>query len=758
MMGKLATIWALVVLAIASPAIAQEQIPRSYPNFNPNRAPPDIPRDQRARDEAKANADQRACAAQDWSACADLGEAYQTGKGRPQNRPVAELLYRKACEADVGKGCHGLGNLLNTTYTQPDARLAAEFQIRACRLGWFEGCDAEADALVSGVLGDPDPAAAEALITASCESGGLSSCRKRAQSLMAPDRSSEDQAAGEELLATQCFTTRDVASCEAGARYWERHAPPNETEIAIGYIPENFAAQYLEVACEAGSVLSCRKRGKAALALDREAALAFLDQACALSEDQCADVAEVRDEPELAANCEYGDLQACVALGQILSKAGGLIEDRDRALEAFGNACEGGMAEGCLPAADLVFSAWEAIGPSAAQLAEFYLSASCTADNQTACEMLADELDEGGKFAQNLPQAIALYYPQCDAGRIKACDRLERLTEGDPEAQLFQAHAGFAPEETPEEMQEANAARLALGKTGLEDFCTTTNVVFEGRTYTDTNCVAGGGGLGGFSARRGETPWQALLWRPEVLAGQKLTPAQRVQCGATVIRRGWVLTAAHCLTDNGVSISAGHRIRMGLSNPMAEEGSSYAIKRVIPHPDYDRTTLAFDIALVEYDPLSNRGGGRQFSVSSLRLDPQPLTQRQIEAIPRVFTYGWGITQLRDGMPPDHLRGFRLKLRDARNCTTVTQFTDPKRINSVLCADDAKGTQGGQACFGDSGGPLITFGDSDGLPSLIGVVSGGVQCGTVGKPSRYVRVAHPRVQAWLKANLPQPRSR
>ncbi len=83
---------------------------------------------------------------------------------------------------------------------------------------------------------------------------------------------------------------------------------------------------------------------------------------------------------------------------------------------------------------------------------------------------------------------------------------------------------------------------------------------------------------------------------------------------------------------------------------------------------------------------------------------------------------------------------------------------PSGAIRCLCADELRGAEGGQACSGDSGGPLITYSDPDKVPTLIGVVSGGVDCGTADLPSRYIRVAHPRVQNWLRQTLNASRSR
>jgi hypothetical protein len=375
-------------------------------------------------------------------------------------------------------------------------------------------------------------------------------------------------------------------------------------------------------------------------------------------------------------------------------------------------------------------------------------------------------LARGERIAQDLPRAAVLYAPQCEGGRDMACGFLEEQAKADPASPLMLASKEFAPELTPEEEAEearrrAEDARPETPKERAQR-CTTTNVKFEGRRYKDTICttvvrIIGGG----FRVRRGAAPWQALLWRPPLLNRQRLVPEQRVLCGGAVIREGWILTAAHCLTDEkGLSILyGGHEVRLGLINPLSDEGYSYPIVRVEQHPDYDRTTFAFDIALVQYDTRAGKRGSEVLPIARIRTDPKPIGSRPIKSGDPAYTYGWGRTELDGGEKPDVLRGARLSLRDPASCTAATRFggRDVRR-DSVLCADQAKGQRGGQACYGDSGGPLITYADPDKVPTIIGVVSAGEKCGTTGTASRYVRVAHPTVQAWLNRVLPPGRSR
>lgn len=771
-MRKWVTAWLGALILFAAPALAVQgqaqdlvdrPIPREYPRSNPGSIGSTVPSNQPGLIEVKADAAEQACNAQDLAACADLAEAYHRGTGRPFNRPVAELIYRKACAGGVGKACAGLGALLmraeRMNMDNPvDRHLAVSFNARACDLGWLAGCDAQADNLERGVSGEPDPQAAEALRRATCERGGVIACRKLAQALLRPDRSNAERGDGMALLDRQCRAGDFVACEDAIAALDQSSEAPTPTALI---------QSYRQLACDAGGAYACRNLAKAQLKSDpsdtgQAAALVRLDRACQLSQYLCRDAAEVREAPVLGALCDEGDQGACIALGNLLSVNGGLLADRARALALFGAACEAGAAKGCQPAADLVFDDWDAIGPSAPARAEAYLSGGCAAGISGTCEALADQLASGERLVQDTARAAALYHPQCDAGRIKACDFLQLQAMTDPTGPLPLAHADFAPALTPEEDRELAAQRPAPSG---DEYCTTTTVIYEGVSYSDTSCTTIGGAIRGFSAQQGQTPWQALLWRPEKLnPGTRnevtLRPEDQVLCGGSVIRTGWILTAAHCLTDNRGQVipTAGYRVRLGLFNPFAEEGFSYPILRVIPHPKFCRKkpcprSLDFDVALVQYDPTRNSASGRVLPVSRIRLDALPLAARKPETVERVFTYGWGRTEVTGGAIPDHLRGARVKLRDAATCTEATRFADAERRDTVLCADERVGVGGGQTCTGDSGGPLITYGDTDQRPTLIGVVSGGAKCGSIGKPSRYVRVAHPDIISWINTTLP-----
>lgn len=752
----------LSLLALAAPARADGPIPRSYPE-NGQRASTYKSAEKLAAEKAAADADDVACKAGKAAACTALGTAFEDGEGRPQNRPVAELLYRKACAAGHGDGCFNLANLLRDADRDVGPEAVATFTIRACRLDVLAACEVEADALAWGNWGPPDPQAATALRRATCAKGRRESCRALAGVLMGQGGSEADLDEGRALIDRQC-RVGDTEACAQAASHWQSQPEPEAAAQAV---------LYRELGCTAGDGSACLERGNAVLrpsrgedASARAAALAYFDRACARVDYLCSSAEMLRQWQMLSGDCDAGQQTACRDFAALLTQSGSPLENRPRGLALLGTGCEAGALDMCLPAANAMIGLWnagEAFDPAAY---EAYLAKACDADGTIACEVLADELARGERIAQDLPRAAVLYAPQCEGGRDMACGFLEEQAKADPASPLMLASKEFAPELTPEEEAEEEQRRAALARpeTAKERAgrCASTAVKFEGRRYKDTICQTVARVIGnGFNVRRGAAPWQALLWRPPLLNRQRLVPEQRVLCGGAVIREGWILTAAHCLTDEkGLSILyGGHEVRLGLINPLSDEGYSYPIRRIEQHPDYDPATFAFDIALVQYDTRAGKRGSEVLPIAKIRTDPQPLGSRAIKTGDPAYTYGWGRTELVGGEKPDVLRGARLSLRDPASCTAATRFggRDVRR-DSVLCADQAKGQRGGQACYGDSGGPLITYADPDKVPTIIGVVSAGEKCGTTGTASRYVRVAHPTVQAWLNRVLPPARAR
>ena len=107
--------------------------------------------------------------------------------------------------------------------------------------------------------------------------------------------------------------------------------------------------------------------------------------------------------------------------------------------------------------------------------------------------------------------------------------------------------------------------------------------------------------------------------------------------------------------------------------------------------------------------------------------------------------GWDRLESR-GSQPDILQEVEVETMTNRAC--ARSHGDHKITNNMICA----GSQGRDACWGDSGGPLAVMGQ-DGSFRQIGVVSWGNGCGTPGYPGVYTRVSS--LLAWIQDRIDLP---
>ncbi|WP_073977185.1 trypsin-like serine protease [Erythrobacter donghaensis] len=740
----------MVALVLGTPRLAAQDEGEGGPSAAPEAEAPypaDPGREGRARfidrfgpEIAEADYDppaaEAACKAGVVEACTDLGVAYRWGDVVDRNRPVAEVILRKACAAADARACAVLGDLLGT-HGDP-ARRAEQPALfaRACTLGLAAAC---ADG--SGAT----PAAIERRYRAACDSGGIPACRALGERLIGETRSARDRGEGIALLGGLC-RNGDTQACSRAQAYWRGLDAPGSAQAANA-----FAA----LGCEAGDAAACTLLGNAALGqgpVARAAALLRFEQACARDATRCTGLEHVRDEPALAARCTAGDQAACLGHGLILARTDTALRDAARGAALVIAACEAGTPGACHPAGELLlYGDAEPDRGAATGRAEALLTRGCDAAEQAACELLADQLAVGNWLARDIDRATTLYLALCDAGRDAACQWL--VNANHPAAPLPPAEGIMPPLLTEADVAEA-ARREAEERTRAARRrairqCAPNEVVWEGVTYRDKTCILVLRAIGGFTVNRVDlAPFQALLWRPPVLGRQRV--GFRTACGGSVVATGWIITAAHCTYDQGYRIEEqDYRIRLGVIRPEAPEGNSYPILRVIRHPNFSPRTYQFDIALVQYDPARGTRGDFAFGARRIAVDTRSLTQRPVRPRAPVFAFGWGRQSLDDPTPARILQGVKLELEDAAACTKRTAYRDWRK-DSVLCA---MGAQREQACTGDSGGPLVTYEDQRGVPTLIGVVSSGEKCSTTGVPSRYIRIGHPAVQDWLAQNLP-----
>ncbi|XP_074524333.1 granzyme B(G,H)-like [Halichoeres trimaculatus] len=173
-------------------------------------------------------------------------------------------------------------------------------------------------------------------------------------------------------------------------------------------------------------------------------------------------------------------------------------------------------------------------------------------------------------------------------------------------------------------------------------------------------------------------------------------------CGGFLIRKDFVLTAAHCKKKNATSVVLGtHNLKKVDNKTMRFE------IRECKHGYYNSVETGNDIMLLKLLKKPRLGKG-------VKLVPIPKSTIKLKDNTKCTVAGWGSTKS-FGPNVNVLQEVGVNVVNLKICQEKWKKDIPKLPANVLCAGGYETKNG--FCQGDSGGPLVCNGKAVGIVSF-----------------------------------------
>lgn len=235
--------------------------------------------------------------------------------------------------------------------------------------------------------------------------------------------------------------------------------------------------------------------------------------------------------------------------------------------------------------------------------------------------------------------------------------------------------------------------------------------------------------VSGENARLGQWPWQVTLQ-------EKTRRGYFHKCGASLLSKDWVITAAHCLSNvqpESLLVRLG-----GIDFASVEDKWMESRVQLFPHPQFNIQTQQNDIALLKLlTPLV----AYQSSMLPICLPDKDMEFDGAQS----FVSGWG--RLGEKSPiSTRLQYVGVPIINNTECQKIYQPINKQIDRQSICAGYAEGLK--DSCEGDSGGPMMVH--RRGRWVLAGVISWGVGCARPNQPGVSTRVTE--FLDWIQSTL------